>query len=163
MTNNSELVSLTPALVSEALFNIHKNKSRFDLIEQKGENEIISVLMNQLPQSDDDREGWVNSLSLAVIGYRRGLQSDFTSPEEQQAKITESLQTQLGDDFIRWGDTWKKRPMKGQFGRTIARFKDYVDQFENGGQSFPWLKVMGGVVICLARIDLKDIENYEKA
>lgn len=165
MTNTNELVSLAPALVSEAILRTNENKERFDLIEKKEyEEEIVSELINQLPQSDDDREGWIDSLAIAIIGYRGALPSDLSNIEKQNQEISEDLQSQLEDDFFRWGDTWKKRPIEGQLERTKARFKDYIDQYENGcHQLFPWLKVMGGEIINLVRIDLRDIEDYKKA
>ncbi len=156
MTKTNELVSAVPALVSEALVKINENKGRFNLFELKSEAELVSTIIDQLPQSDDDREGWLDSLAIATIGYRKSQTSE---------NISESLQMQLENDDIRWGDTWKKRPIKGQFERTKARFRDYVDQFNNTEKKdklFPWLKVMGGEIICLVRIDLKNIENYKE-
>lgn len=163
MTNTNELVSLTPAFISEALLNIHENKDRFDLIKLQSEEEIISTLINRLPESDDNREGWLDSLSIATIGYRKTSPSNLSTIEEQNNEISKNIQSQLENDFIKWGDTWKKRPIEGQLERTESRFRDYVDQHENGDQTFPWLKVMGGEIICLTRIDLKTIENYKKA
>jgi len=164
MTNTNELVSLAPALISEAILNINKNRKRFDLIEKKYEPKIVSGLIKQLPKSDDDREGWIDSLAIATIGYRKTLLPELSSQiEEQKDLISTNLQLQLGQDFARWGDTWKKRPIEGQLERTKARFRDYVDQFKNGNQPFPWLKVMGGEIINLVRIDLQTLDTYKKA
>lgn len=163
MTNTNELVDFAPALISEAILNINKNRKRFDLIEKKYEPEIVSGLIKQLPKSDDNRKGWIDSLSIATIGYRKSLPSDLSTTEEQNDEISKKVQSQLEDDFFRWKDTWKKRPIEGQLERTKARFKDYVDQYENGLQPFPWLKVMGGEIINLVRIDLQTLDTYKKA
>lgn len=163
MTNTNELVSFTPALVSEAILRTNENKERFDLINAKNEPELASTIIDQLPQSDDDRERWIDSLAIATIGYRKTLPSDLSTTEEQNDEISKKVQLQFEDDFIRWGDTWKKRPIEGQLERTKARFKDYVDQFENGAQPFPWLKIMGGEIINLVRIDLQTLDTYKKA
>ena len=159
MTNTNELVSRAPSLVSEAILRINENKGRYDL-GQMNEGERVLELMKRLPQSDDDREGLMDSLTIAIIGYRESQALGPSTIEEQNKKISEDLQLQLENDNNRWGDTWKRRPMEGQLERTKARFEDYVDQYENGNQPFPWLKVMGGEIICLVRIGLRTIENY---
>jgi len=163
MTNTNELVSLAPSLVSEAMLIINENKGRFSLIEVESEAKLVSTIIDQLPQSDDDREGWINSLAIATIGYRKSQALSSLTTEEQNKKISKDLQLQLENDNNRWGDTWKRRPIEGQLDRTKARFEDYVDQYENGDQPFPWLKVMGGEIICLVRIDLQTIENYKNS
>lgn len=163
MTNTNELVSITPTLISEAILNINENKDRFDLIKLRSEEGIISALINRLPENDDNREEWLDSLSIATIGYRKTLPLNLSTTESQDNEISKKLQSQLEEDYKRWGDTWKSRPIEGQLERTKSRFRDYVDQYENGAQPFPWLKVMGGEIICLFRIDLNTIENYKKA
>jgi hypothetical protein len=75
-----------------------------------------------------------------------------------------ALKTQLDDDEKRWGDTWKKRPIEGQEGRTRATFNNYFDMFENGGTPVPWLKVAGNALICWIREYERDLryENLAK-
>lgn len=75
---------------------------------------------------------------------------------EYLPEFTESLKEQLQRDDERWGDTWKKRPIEGQEGRTRATFNDYFDKFENSGHKINWLAVAGNALICWLR-------EYEQA
>jgi len=63
----------------------------------------------------------------------------------------EAVKQQLLKDAVRWGDTWKLRPIEGQEKRGFARFRDYWDQFEHGGKPIPWLKIIGEAHIALTR------------
>ena len=63
------------------------------------------------------------------------------------------MKKQLENDQKRWGDTWKKRPEKGQEMRIKARYNDYFDMFENASTNINWLKIVGNAVIAQARID----------
>lgn len=67
--------------------------------------------------------------------------------EEYIDEFVEELRVQLYEDGKRWGDTWKRRPRKGQVDRAIVRFIDYQDQYNFGERSFPWLKVAGEALI----------------
>ena len=72
------------------------------------------------------------------------------------------LQIQIEKDQIRWGDTWKKRPRKGQVDRVMARFADYQDQFNNGDKPFPWLKVAGEALIGYVRDKYPDTYHEQQ-
>jgi hypothetical protein len=63
----------------------------------------------------------------------------------------EAVKEQLVEDEKRWGDTWMHRPREGQEDRTIARFRDYFDQWEKAGVPIPWEKIIGGAHICMVR------------
>jgi len=62
-----------------------------------------------------------------------------------------ALKGQLACDYVRWGDTWRKRPREGQELRGFATFDNYIDRFKNGGQPIPWLKVAGEALIAWVR------------
>jgi hypothetical protein len=62
-----------------------------------------------------------------------------------------SLQKQLEDDDERWGDTWLKRTRYGQEDRTIATFNDYFDKWIAKKTPIPWMKIVGGALICWIR------------
>lgn len=61
------------------------------------------------------------------------------------------MQEQIIKDQVRWGDTWKHRPVEDQELRAFARFQDYLDQFKHAGTPIPWLKIIGECNIALAR------------
>lgn len=62
-----------------------------------------------------------------------------------------ALESQLTEDQKRWGDTWTKRSKEGQEMRTREVYDNYFDQFENAGIPIPWLKIVGGALICWVR------------
>ena len=62
-------------------------------------------------------------------------------------EFVEALREQLKEDEVRWGDTWKKRIRGGQEKRIFANLDNYFDQWENGNQPIPWLKVAGLALI----------------
>jgi len=66
-----------------------------------------------------------------------------------------ALRQQLEEDEKRWGDTWLRRPRKGQEARTMhpemGCYKDYWDRFIHGSIPIPWLKVAGNALICWLR------------
>lgn len=66
-------------------------------------------------------------------------------------EFIKELTEQLNEDEKRWGNTWKKRPIKGQGERTKAAFTNYFDMNENAGIPIPWLKIAGGALICWVR------------
>lgn len=66
-------------------------------------------------------------------------------------EFVDALKAQLANDNKRWGDTWLKRGLRGQEKRTFERFRDYYDQFKLGGNPVPWMKVIGGALICWVR------------
>lgn len=66
-------------------------------------------------------------------------------------EIVERITEQVKADQIRWGDTWKHRPIEGQEDRTFARYDDYYDQFLFGGVPIPWEKIIGGAIVCMVR------------
>lgn len=77
-------------------------------------------------------------------------------PEDLQVsdfvpEFIEKLIEQLRSDHARWGNTWLTRPKEGQELRTKARYTDYFDMFEQAGTPVPWLKIVGGALICWIR------------
>lgn len=58
-----------------------------------------------------------------------------------------ALIAQLEDDDKRWGDTWIKRPRKGQEDRIIKRINEYYFEYQEKGTPIPWLKVVGEAMI----------------
>lgn len=66
-------------------------------------------------------------------------------------EFSKALQKQLESDEERWGNTWLKRSIDGQEERTIAKYNDYFDQYEEKEQPLPWLKIAGGAMICWIR------------
>lgn len=63
------------------------------------------------------------------------------------SEFCEELIAQIDADEERWGDTWRYRTVEGQMDRMMARFKDYQDQHNLGGQRVPWLKIAGEALI----------------
>ncbi len=76
-------------------------------------------------------------------------------------EFVEALRSQLENDDMRWGDTWKERSIVGQEARTAERFTDYFDQFRNAGTPVPWLKIAGGAFICWVRVLRAKLEVEE--
>ena len=66
-------------------------------------------------------------------------------------EFIEALQEQLESDDKRWGDTWQKRIRGGQENRIMANIDNYYDQWRNGGNSIPWLKIAGLALIAWIR------------
>jgi len=69
-------------------------------------------------------------------------------------QFTLALKLQINKDDARWGNTWRHRSIDGQVDRMMARFKDYQDQYNNGGVPMAWLRVAGEALIGWVR------ENY---
>jgi len=83
---------------------------------------------------------------------------DIPMPETREIRVTdfldefvEDLRRQLENDHLRWGNTWLKRTKEGQEDRTRKRYDAYFDQFENAGTPVPWMKIVGGALICWLR------------
>lgn len=70
---------------------------------------------------------------------------------EFMTELQTALTEQLVEDTKRWGDTWRRRGLKGQEKRTMERYRDYYDRFKNAGVPMPWLKIIGGAYICWLR------------
>lgn len=66
-------------------------------------------------------------------------------------EFAKALEEQLKSDEKRWGATWLKRQREGQEERTIKKFNDYFDQYEQVGAPLPWLKIAGNALICWLR------------
>lgn len=66
-------------------------------------------------------------------------------------EFIDKLIVQLEADHNRWGNTWLNRPKEGQELRTKARYTDYFDMFKQAGTPVPWLKIVGGALICWIR------------
>ena len=84
--------------------------------------------------------------------------------------FVETLRKQLEEDDKRWGDEWKKRPIKAgpsnplisisltqahwahQNDRIYSRIKEYYDDWETGEtETMPWLKIAGLAFIAWVR------------
>jgi hypothetical protein len=70
------------------------------------------------------------------------------------------LRAQLEQDHERWGDTWAKRPRKGQGDRIFDRLRQYYNDARLGKEllmgnedtpvfvdSLPWMKIAGLALI----------------
>jgi chaperonin cofactor prefoldin len=66
-------------------------------------------------------------------------------------EFIEELEKQLDSDEQRWGSTWRQRGLKNQELRTLQRYRDYWDMYQNNNTPIPWLKVIGGALICWIR------------
>jgi hypothetical protein len=65
------------------------------------------------------------------------------------------LESQLINDQIRWGDTWKERglvwngmPQEERFFQTIQQ---YMDDYRENGVPVPWLRILGEAHIARVR------------
>lgn len=81
-------------------------------------------------------------------------------PSDFLDEFVKELRAQLESDNERWGDTWLKRPKKGQADRMFDRVFEYYrdtcladqlnDSFDQGAtfhDSLPWLKITGESLI----------------
>lgn len=82
-------------------------------------------------------------------------------PSDFLDEFLTELKAQLISDNMRWGDTWLKRPKKGQADRAFVRFREYygderlacklapVGDVEEPifVDSLPWLKIAGEALI----------------
>lgn len=66
-------------------------------------------------------------------------------------ELIEALKIQLKEDHKRWGNVWLWRGIEGQEERTQKTYNDYFDQFKAVGTPVPWLKIIGGALICWIR------------
>lgn len=66
-------------------------------------------------------------------------------------EFVDTFREQLKTDFLRWGDTWRARPVEGQEERIFARITDYWDQYHFADRSIPWMKVVGLAYIAFVR------------
>lgn len=84
----------------------------------------------------------------------------MTIPSDFLDEFIEELRAQLMADERRWGDTWLKRPKKGQADRVYARIREYywdarlaeklldMDKEEPiFVDTLPWLKITGEALI----------------
>jgi len=77
--------------------------------------------------------------------------------KEFYPEFSEAFFKQLDDDFVRWGETWRKRNVGNQTKRVFARYRDYLDQYENAGKDVEWLKVIGNAYIAWVRINHPEV------
>lgn len=77
-------------------------------------------------------------------------------------EFLDALTTQLEADDKRWGDTWRKRGLKGQERRTMERYRDYYVMFQNNGTPMPWMKIVGGAFICWVRENHPELMTKEE-
>ena len=80
-------------------------------------------------------------------------------PEDYLDEFIVELRAQLASDDRRWGDTWLKRPKKGQADRIFDRIREYYGDAYlahtlNRGtdepvflDTLPWLKITGEALI----------------
>jgi hypothetical protein len=157
--SNSELIMHTARLVEEAFDLDPELVKTLDFVTNVGHDGQIDEVFKRQPSGDDDKRGWLFLLGSSYLGYaiqEKLIRGDNDVSEED---FILALQSQLAEDGLRWGDTWKKRPVEGQLERTYERLRDYKDQYKNGGQEFPWLKVAGGIIINLYRLDNPDYQK----
>ena len=136
----------------------HQNEDATNLIDRI--DEIISLEEALAPGAFEFRKSMEPSVSLTVtpeVG-RPTLESKPTSVGETPPMLVEfipefidKLREQLEADQKRWGNNWLNRPKEGQELRTKARYTDYFDQFKEAGSPMPWMKVIGGALICWIR------------
>lgn len=81
------------------------------------------------------------------------------TPADYLDEFLVEFRAQLAADERRWGDTWLKRPKKGQADRIFERIREYYqDEFLaqtlNHGtdqpifiDSLPWMKITGEALI----------------
>ncbi|MCX6704712.1 MAG: hypothetical protein NT162_00010 [Candidatus Woesebacteria bacterium] len=150
--SNNELVRCTPHLVAEAIDLLGSRVEGSEI----NEDLLISSLFgsSDKPTSDLDRGNWLRILGIAVLGHSVQITSNVYEKNEVRF-----IKNQLESDYRRWRDTWKERPIEGQLERTYERFRDYRDQHNKGGVRFPWLKVAGGIIINLYRLDNPDYQE----
>lgn len=152
-TSNSELIRHTARLVGEAFDLDPELAKASDFVTNVGHDGTIDEIFKRQPADDTDKNGWLILLGSSYLGYAIQQKLIHGANDITQKDFVLVLQTQLAEDGLRWGDTWKKRPIEGQLARTYERLRDYKDQYENGGQEFPWLKVAGGLIINIYRLD----------
>lgn len=66
-------------------------------------------------------------------------------------EFLDKLKLQLREDEERWGNTWLNRQREGQEERTITKYNDYFDQYKEKNTPLPWLRIVGGALICWVR------------
>ena len=67
--------------------------------------------------------------------------------------VTEFIATlvdKLMADDVDWGDTWLRRPVKGQDQRMVDSLKIYIEKFENGAE-LDIMSIIGGCFIVWVR------------
>jgi len=82
------------------------------------------------------------------------------TPADYLDEFVEELRAQLMADERRWGDTWLKRPKKGQADRVFARIREYymdarlaeklldlTEEEPTFVDTLPWLKITGEALI----------------
>ena len=115
---------------------------RFELA--KNSNEDAIVLVDRIDSILGDGKKKRKGISRPQIPEDPKV-SDFLD------EFIDKLREQLESDHKRWGNTWLNRPKEGQELRTLARHTDYFDQFKEARSPMPWLKIVGGALICWIR------------
>ncbi|HKC04736.1 MAG TPA: hypothetical protein VKC54_02605 [Patescibacteria group bacterium] len=148
--SNNELEDAVPSYVDEVFLKL----KLFGNVNSLNQDNMVDFVFKELPKTDEDRDGWLRLVGISLVGF-------FKQSERQVSKemFIKELQSQLQSDYVRWGDTWKKRTIEGQLERSYKKFNDYIDQYKNANQPMPWLKVAGNAVICLARLDNPDYKK----
>lgn len=128
------------------------------------ENEFLKEGDTESRVKSKEKGGVVNYLSSRVnekTGEKMSAVVDFLD------EFITALRRQLKADAMRWGNTWFNRTKEGQEKRTRARYNDYFDRFEHGSVPVPWLKIVGGALICWIReqhpeLFLDNINKFRK-
>jgi hypothetical protein len=166
--SDNELVIAVPHSVREA-FDANPDLAKgINEASKESHDAIMADIFKKEPHNDTDKNGWLWLLGYSYLGYATqqmlidngAMLPPGDVPEgDFKRDFIKALQSQLTEDAPGWGDTWKKRPIKGQLERTYARFRDYKDKYENGSQAFTWLKVAGNIIIDLYRLDHPDYQK----
>lgn len=157
-SSNSELIKNVPHFVQEA-FDNDPELARFpDFVTNIDHDEVIAEIFDNEPIGDTDKDGWLFLFGSAYRGYAIQ-QKLYYGRSITQGIFGNALEAQLAEDATHWGDTWKKRTIEGQLDRMYQSLRDYRDKYENGNEEFPWLKVAGGILINLYRLEHPDYQK----
>lgn len=65
------------------------------------------------------------------------------------------VQKQLIEDEKKWGNTWKERGLvwngMSQEERFFEKMTEYINNYRENGEKFPWTKVIGEAHIAMVR------------
>lgn len=165
---NDVLIKYVPTVVAQA-FDLNPELARgINEASKESHDAVIDGIFSRQPHNDIDKNGWLWLLGYSYLGYANqqmlidgrdifilgGTMGNIT-----EENFTKALRSRLAEDAPRWGDTWKKRLIDGQLDRTYQSLRDYNDKYVNGNEQFPWLKVAGGIIINLYRIDNPDYQK----
>jgi len=103
---------------------------------------------------------------LLALGASTAEEAEVKTDEKTAAPVNELIETlphtvkcmklQLKSDFLRWGNTWKFRPVEGQEDRFVSKVLDYYDEYTHAGSPMPWLKILCEAHIAFTRKEQHD-------